>query len=212
MFSAGLLWIRQIGFLKRGKLFISWVFHYLELLLSNIGILVIGTRVSTCKPQFVSLLNNVTAVSVSATYCNKTFWEELIVYFRLMLHWLHGKRRVQQISFSAVTCLLSHFLATIKEYTRRPTDSLILYELCRNVQVSNNSSIVACVRCHGNVYTEPLRSNDTQGYTCNEADLFFILYFWNPILFAICTNIFSRLCKRRIQWHVEECSVALLCN
>jgi hypothetical protein len=39
-----------------------------------------------------------------------------------------------------------------------------------------------------------------------------VFLFCNPILFAICTNIFSKLCKQRIQWHVEECSVALLCN
>jgi hypothetical protein len=37
-------------------------------------------------------------------------------------------------------------------------------------------------------------------------------FFGNPILFAICTSAFSKLCKRCIQWHVEECSVALLCN
>jgi hypothetical protein len=37
------------------------------------------------------------------------------------------------------------------------------------------------------------------------------LYFFNPILFAICTSTFSKLYKKRIQWHVEECSLAL-CN
>jgi hypothetical protein len=39
------------------------------------------------------------------------------------------------------------------------------------------------------------------------------LFFCNPILFAICTNTFIRLCKNMytyIQWHVEECSIALL--
>jgi hypothetical protein len=39
--------------------------------------------------------------------------------------------------------------------------------------------------------------------------------FCNPILFAIYTSTFSKLCKNMytcIQWHVEECSVALLCN
>jgi hypothetical protein len=39
-----------------------------------------------------------------------------------------------------------------------------------------------------------------------------IIIFLNPILFAICTSTFSKLCKRRIQWHVEECSLALFCN
>jgi SNF family Na+-dependent transporter len=32
------------------------------------------------------------------------------------------------------------------------------------------------------------------------------------ILSAICTSVFSKLCKTCIQWHVEECSVAILCN
>jgi hypothetical protein len=35
--------------------------------------------------------------------------------------------------------------------------------------------------------------------------------FWNPILFAICTSTFRKLCKNRIQWHVAESSVVLLC-
>jgi hypothetical protein len=44
-------------------------------------------------------------------------------------------------------------------------------------------------------------------FRCN---VYFILF--NPILFAICTSTFRKLCKWHIQWHVEECSVALLCN
>jgi hypothetical protein len=38
------------------------------------------------------------------------------------------------------------------------------------------------------------------------------IFFCNTILFAICTTTFTKLCKKHIQWHVEECSVALLCN
>jgi hypothetical protein len=34
-----------------------------------------------------------------------------------------------------------------------------------------------------------------------------VRFFYNPILFAICTSTFSRSCKRL----VEECSLALLC-
>jgi hypothetical protein len=42
--------------------------------------------------------------------------------------------------------------------------------------------------------------------------------FYNPILFAVCTSKFSKLCKnlysrstvKLINWHVEECSAALL--
>jgi hypothetical protein len=36
--------------------------------------------------------------------------------------------------------------------------------------------------------------------------------FCYPILFAICTSLFNKLCIKRIQWDVEECSVALLCK
>jgi hypothetical protein len=39
-----------------------------------------------------------------------------------------------------------------------------------------------------------------------------LFFFFNPILFAICTNTFSKLCQQRIKQHVEECSVALLCK
>jgi hypothetical protein len=34
-------------------------------------------------------------------------------------------------------------------------------------------------------------------------------FFCNAILFAICTSTFSKLC---MQWHVEDDSVARLCN
>jgi hypothetical protein len=37
-------------------------------------------------------------------------------------------------------------------------------------------------------------------------------YVFNPILFAVCTSTFSKLCKQPIQWHVEECSVPLPYN
>jgi hypothetical protein len=31
-------------------------------------------------------------------------------------------------------------------------------------------------------------------------------------LFPIYTRTFSGLCKKNIQWYVEECSIVLLCN
>jgi hypothetical protein len=36
--------------------------------------------------------------------------------------------------------------------------------------------------------------------------------FCNPILFAVYTSTFSKLCKKRIQWHVDDCLVAHLSN
>jgi hypothetical protein len=38
------------------------------------------------------------------------------------------------------------------------------------------------------------------------------LFLCNPILFAICTSTFSKLCKQRIKQDVEGRSVALLCK
>jgi hypothetical protein len=38
------------------------------------------------------------------------------------------------------------------------------------------------------------------------------LFFCNPILFTLYTSTFNKLCKKRIQWHVGEFSLALLCN
>jgi hypothetical protein len=39
-----------------------------------------------------------------------------------------------------------------------------------------------------------------------------VIIFFNPILFLICSSTFSKMCKQRIQWHVEECSVANVTN
>jgi hypothetical protein len=43
----------------------------------------------------------------------------------------------------------------------------------------------------------------------NYAQIVIYIYIRNPILFAICTSAFGKLCKQRVQWHKEECSVAL---
>jgi hypothetical protein len=39
-----------------------------------------------------------------------------------------------------------------------------------------------------------------------------LLRFFNPILFAIVLVHSANCVKTYIQWHAEECSVALLCN
>jgi hypothetical protein len=41
--------------------------------------------------------------------------------------------------------------------------------------------------------------------------MLFYFFFYNSILFAICTSTFSKLCKQRIKQHVERRSVALPC-
>jgi hypothetical protein len=39
-----------------------------------------------------------------------------------------------------------------------------------------------------------------------------VTYFFNPILFAICTSTFSKLRKNSLQWYVEKYPLALLCK
>jgi hypothetical protein len=71
--------------------------------------------------------------------------------------------------------------------------------------------------CHNNIVVPSLLT--IIGVAIPETDLFVLhntcscqLIFLNPVLFAVCTSTLSKLCKRHLQWHVKECSVALLCN
>jgi hypothetical protein len=57
-----------------------------------------------------------------------------------------------------------------------------------------------------------LELNELTPQTVISALFWFVCFFGNPILCAICTKTFSKLCKKHMQWHVEECSLALLCN
>jgi hypothetical protein len=41
------------------------------------------------------------------------------------------------------------------------------------------------------------------------SDMIFLNY---PILFQICNRTISRLCIKLNLWHIEECTVVLLCN
>jgi hypothetical protein len=81
-----------------------------------------------------------------------------------MRHEPHRKRHLHQFFFAAGTSLPSRCLATLEGYTDRPTDSPLIDTNRIENDASNNSSIVACIHCHGNVSTEPLPSNDT-GHT-----------------------------------------------
>jgi hypothetical protein len=81
---------------------------------------------------------------------NKKFWEQLIAYFPLILHGPHRKRRLQQIFVAPGKSLLRCYLVTIRGYTDRPTDTRVQkFFYCRG-----------CIRCRGNVLTEPLPGND----------------------------------------------------
>jgi hypothetical protein len=57
---------------------------------------------------------------------NKKFWEELIVYFPLILYEPHIKRRLQQFFVTIGTCLPSRCLATVVGHTDNPTDSPLI--------------------------------------------------------------------------------------
>jgi hypothetical protein len=94
-------------------------------------------------------------------HLNKKFWEELIAQFPLIQHGSHRNGRVQQFFFSEGKCLSSRCLATIRGGTQTEPYTLLWYNLDRiENDVSNNSSTVVCILCSGNVFTEPLPSND----------------------------------------------------
>jgi hypothetical protein len=92
----------------------------------------------------------------------KALWEQLIAYFPYIRHVPHRKRRLQ--SFVATgTCLPSHCLATTGD-THTDPQTLLRYKDRMENDTSNNYFTVACIRCHGNVPTEPLPSNDIRGF------------------------------------------------
>jgi hypothetical protein len=65
-----------------------------------------------------------------------------------------------KLFIAARTCSSSRYLVTMGVYADRPTYSPFIRHGPYNNYASNNSFIVACNRCHGNVSTEPLPSND----------------------------------------------------
>jgi hypothetical protein len=79
---------------------------------------------------------------------DKQFCEEIITYFPVIKQGPHRKWRLQQFFVAAGTALPSSYLATVGEYTYSQTHS------------SNISYVVACILCRGNVFIEPLCSND----------------------------------------------------
>jgi hypothetical protein len=100
------------------------------------------------------------SIEVNEVYkiVNKKLWEELISYFPLIRHEPHRKRR-EQFLVAAGKCLPSRCLATIGGYTDRPTDSpLIRHGPHRKRCVQQFFYCCMCIRCRGNVFTEPLPS------------------------------------------------------
>jgi hypothetical protein len=84
---------------------------------------------------------------------NKKFWEELIAYFSLLRHGRHRKRSFQKFFAAAGTSLASCYLAAIRGYTDRPTDSHWWDTDRIKNYASNNYSIVACIRCSVKMFT-----------------------------------------------------------
>jgi hypothetical protein len=79
----------------------------------------------------------------------------------LVRHGPVGIQHLKQFCLAAGTSLPSCYLATTGGYTGIPTDShLIKHGPHRKSRVQHNSSIVACIHYRGNVFPEPLPSND----------------------------------------------------
>jgi hypothetical protein len=92
---------------------------------------------------------------------NKKLGEDLIAYFPLIRHEPHRKRRFQQFQDAAGMYLPSRCLATIRGYTDGPTDSpLLRHGPHTKRHVHKFFYCCVCIRCRGNVFTEPLPSND----------------------------------------------------
>jgi hypothetical protein len=84
-------------------------------------------------------------------------------------HEPHRKRSLQQyLIIAAERCLPGFCLQTVGGYTDPQT--LLRYDTDRiENDASNNFSSVSCIRCHGNVSTEPLPSDD-KGYTSRHTE------------------------------------------
>jgi hypothetical protein len=78
--------------------------------------------------------------------------ERLLSFMR---HGSNRKRRLQQFFVAAGASLPSSYLATTEGHTDRPCYSSERNGTPEN-DVSNNYSISVCIRCGGNVFTEPL--------------------------------------------------------
>jgi hypothetical protein len=82
----------------------------------------------------------------------------------LIRHGPPRKRDLQQLFSAAGTCLTSCYLVMTGGYTNPKT--LILQDMDRiENDTSNNSSIVACIPYGGNVFIEPLPSNESRIYS-----------------------------------------------
>jgi hypothetical protein len=95
------------------------------------------------------------------------------------------KSKPQQIFVAGGTSLPSHYLATIRGYTDRPTDfPLTWHEAHRKWRVQQLFYYSVCIRCGGNVFTEPLPSNlQTYG-----KHLWWTPFKWAQISCDICTK------------------------
>jgi hypothetical protein len=95
-------------------------------------------------------------VRMRTQICTK-FWVELISYFPLIWHGLHRNRCLQQVFIAAGPSLPSYHLAMIGEYIHLQT---LLWQDRGHIEngVADNSFIIACIHCCGNMFTEALPS------------------------------------------------------
>jgi hypothetical protein len=93
---------------------------------------------------------------------NMNSWEELIACFPLIRHGSHRKRRLRQFFVPAGTSLPSCYLAKIRGYTDRPTDSpLIRHGSHRKWRFQQFLYCCRCLAKKGGLrFPKPLSSND----------------------------------------------------
>jgi hypothetical protein len=99
--------------------------------------------------------------STRDTAWTKNFGKKLTPYCHSTRHGPHRKWYLQHLFLSMRTSLPSFYIITSDVYTDRPIHSpLLRHGRYRNDSSNNSSTIIACIRCRWNVFTEPLPSNE----------------------------------------------------
>jgi hypothetical protein len=128
----------------------------------------------------------------------KKFWEALIPYFPFIWH--------ERIENDASKNLPTRCLAMIGGHRLWQTDqqTLFWYDTDRKEKdASNNYYISECILCRGNVFTEPLPSND-RGYTYGYGDWWkrfmkYAIQMGSGVM--ICIVIFIKICSGVQYWY-----------
>jgi hypothetical protein len=126
--------------------------------------------------------NNMTSQKVTVQITTRSFRKKLMAYFSSVRYWPHRKWRLQQ---SFVALVTSCYLPTIGDKQKHRHTA------------SNNSSVLACINCHCNMFTGPFPSNERR-YT-------FQLYYGSGVDSASNRNEY-----RESSWGVKGCRLVRL--